>query len=171
MAPDLVPPLRFNIKPVKASSEPVEVVSGQEAGGGNSASNNSSNQKSNSDKRFKPVCKICGKKHWPLDPSCIGKKGMKAKAKAEKKAEIEAEKRAKIEAELQKKIELYAEQLAKIKAPATKEIINIKTEHKSKSNEKKSLPKKNTTDKAKKSGEGVLMDKVDKFITDKSRIF
>jgi len=95
----------------------------------------------------------------------------KLRAKAEKKAQTEAEKRAKIEAELQKKIELYAEQLAKIKAPATKEIINIKTERKSKSNEKKSIPKKNTTDKAKKSGEGVLMDKVDKFITDRSRIF
>jgi len=95
----------------------------------------------------------------------------KLRAKAEKKAEIEAEKRAKIEAELQKKIESYAEQFAKIKAQATQETANIKTERKSKSNEKKSLPKKNTADKAKKSGEGVLMDKVDKFITDRSRIF
>ena len=95
----------------------------------------------------------------------------KLRAKAEKKAEAEAEKRAKIETELQKKIKLYDEQLAKIKAQATKETANIKTERKSKSNEKKSLPKKNTTDKAKKSEEGVLMDKVDKFITDRSRIF
>ena len=95
----------------------------------------------------------------------------KLRIKAEKKAEIEAEKRANIEAELQKKIELYAEQLAKIKAQATQEVLNIKTERKSTSNEKKSLPKKTTLDKAKKPGEGVLMDKVDKFITDRSRIF
>ncbi len=93
------------------------------------------------------------------------------RAKAEKKAEAEAEKRIKIEAELQKKIEMYAEQLGKIKAQTTKETANIKAERKSKSNERKSPQKKNTTDKAKKSGEGILMDKVDKFITDRSRIF
>ena len=91
------------------------------------------------------------------------------RAKAEKKAQNEAEKRAKIEAELQQKIEFYAEELAIIKAQATQEIVNFKTE--SEPNEKEPLPEKNTRDKAKKSGQGILMDKVDKFITDRSRIF
>jgi len=85
------------------------------------------------------------------------------RAKAEKKAQAEAEKRAKIEAELQKKTDLYAEQLAKIKAGAAQEIAHIKAEHKT--------PKKNTKDKGKSSSEGIIMDKVDKFITDRNRIF
>ncbi len=95
----------------------------------------------------------------------------KLRAKAEKKAEIEAEKRAKIEDELQEKAESYAEQLAKAKAEAAQEIADIKAECKPKSHKKKSIPKKNTRDKAKPSGEGILMDKVDKFITDRNRIF
>ena len=36
--------------------------------------------------KFVPICKICGKKHWPLDPSCIGNKGVKAEARAKVKA-------------------------------------------------------------------------------------
>jgi DNA polymerase III gamma/tau subunit len=106
----------------------------------------------------------------------------KLRAKAEKKADTEAEKRAKIEAELQEKAESYVEQLAKVKAEAAQEIAGIKAETDDtiakikaecipKSHEKKSLTKKNTRDKEKKSGEGILMDKVDKFITDRNRIF
>ncbi len=72
----------------------------------------------------------------------------KLRVKAEKKASAEAEKRAKIESELQKK-----------------------TERKSKAHKKKTTRKKDTGDEAKSSGEGVLMDKVDKFITDRNRIF
>ena len=106
----------------------------------------------------------------------------KLRAKAEKKAEAEAQKRAKIEAELREKAELYAEQLAKAKAEAAREIAfikdhaddtitKIKAEFKPKPHQKKSIPKKNTRDKAKPSGDGILMDKVDKFITDRNRIF
>ena len=106
----------------------------------------------------------------------------KLRAKAEKKAETEAEKRAKIEAELREKAEFYTEQLAKVKAEAAREIAGIKTEaddtitkikveFKPSSHEKKSIPKKNTRDEAKQSGEGILMDKVDKFITDRNIIF
>ena len=36
--------------------------------------------------KFVPTCRICKKKHWPLDPSCIGKKGAKAEAAAKVKA-------------------------------------------------------------------------------------
>jgi hypothetical protein len=106
----------------------------------------------------------------------------KLRAKAEKKTEAEAEKRAKLEAEWQEKALSYTEQLAKVKTEAAREIAGIKdhaydtiakikAECKPKSHQKKSIPKKNTTDKAKQSGEGILMDKVDKFITDRNRIF
>lgn len=70
------------------------------------------------------------------------------RAKAEKKAKAEAEKRAKIEAELQEK-----------------------TEHKPKAQKKKTIQKKNTRGKTKPSSDRVLMDKLDKFITDRNRIF
>jgi len=70
------------------------------------------------------------------------------RAKAEKKAKAETEKRAKIEAELRGK-----------------------TEYKPKAQKKKTIRKKDTRDKAKPSAEGALMDKVDKFITDRNRIF
>jgi hypothetical protein len=93
------------------------------------------------------------------------------RAKAEKKAELEALKRAKIEAELKKKADLFSEQLEKIKTQAAQEIANIKAEYKSKSPEEKSLSTKSIKDKTKSSGEGILMDKLDKFITDKNRIF
>ncbi len=53
------------------------------------------------EERFTPTCRICGRQHWPLDPSCIGKKGVKAQAKARAKAEklarVEAKARAKAE--------------------------------------------------------------------------
>lgn len=40
--------------------------------------------------RFVPACPICGNNHWPRDPSCLGKKGAKAKAKAKAAAKAEA---------------------------------------------------------------------------------
>ena len=83
---------------------------------------------------------------------------------------------------MQEKAEFYTEQLAKVKAEAAREIAGIKdhaddtitkikAEFKPRSSEKKSIPKKNTTDDAKQSGEGILMDKVDKFVTDRNIIF
>lgn len=48
---------------------------------------------SSAPKRFIPTCAICGGKHWPRDPSCPGKKGAKAKAKA--KGVLKAKARAK----------------------------------------------------------------------------
>ena len=90
----------------------------------------------------------------------------KLRTKAEKKARSEAEKRLRIEVELQKKTDLYAKQLAKIKAETAKEIAKIKAEY-----EPTKDQKKNKRDKTKPSGEGILMDKVDKFITSRNRIF
>lgn len=48
-----------------------------------------------STERFVPTCKICGNKHWPKDPSCLGKKGAKGRAKAKAKAAARAKARAK----------------------------------------------------------------------------
>lgn len=95
----------------------------------------------------------------------------KLKAKAEKKAHSEAEKRLKIEAELQKKAYFYAEQLVKIKDETVKEIAKIQAEYKSRPNQKTSTQKKKTKVKMKKTSNGILMDKVDKFITSRNRIF
>ena len=52
-------------------------------------------------RKFAPTCSICGKQHWPLDPSCIGRKGVEAKNKAKAKAakEVKAEARVKAKAE------------------------------------------------------------------------
>ncbi|MHC4203629.1 MAG: PilZ domain-containing protein [Planctomycetota bacterium] len=87
---------------------------------------------------------------------------IEAKAKAEEKAKTEAKLRAKAE----KKANAEAEKRAKIESE-----LREKTERKSKAHKKKTTRKKDTSDKAKPSGEGVLMDKVDKFITDRNRIF
>lgn len=84
------------------------------------------------DEKFTPTCEKCGKKHWPLDPSCIGKKGAKAearakaraeaekkiRAKAEAKARAKAEKKAKVEAEARAKAEGKARVEAELKAKA-----------------------------------------------------
>ena len=48
--------------------------------------NYSNGQATGDGEKFVPVCNICGRKHWPLDPSCIGKKAAKAEAKAKLKA-------------------------------------------------------------------------------------
>lgn len=55
--------------------------------------NNKVHVTSSAPKRFVPTCPICGNQHWPRDPSCLGKKGAKAKAKA--KGAVKAKARAK----------------------------------------------------------------------------
>ena len=90
----------------------------------------------------------------------------KAEAKARAKAEAKAKTEAKLRAKAEKKAQFEAEKRAKIEAD-----LRVQTESKPKTQKKKKTRKKNTQDKAKPSGEGVLMDKVDKFITDRNRIF
>jgi hypothetical protein len=87
---------------------------------------------------------------------------IEAKAKAEEKAKTEA----KLRAEAEKKANAEVEKRAKIESE-----LREKIERKSKAHKKKTTRKKDTGDEAKSSGEGVLMDKVDKFITDRNRIF
>ncbi|MCF7955102.1 MAG: hypothetical protein K9M75_04815, partial [Phycisphaerae bacterium] len=55
--------------------------------------NNTVHLTNSAPKRFVPTCTICGNQHWPRDPSCAGKKGAKAKAKA--KGVLKAKARAK----------------------------------------------------------------------------
>jgi len=106
----------------------------------------------------------------------------KLRAKAEKKAKAEAEKWAKIEAELREKAKSSAKQLAKVKTEVNQELAGIKAEaddiitkmkaeRKSKAPKKKTIRKKDAGDGPKSSSEGILMEKVDKFITDRNRIF
>jgi hypothetical protein len=92
------------------------------------------------------------------------------KAKAEIKARTEAETKAKTEARLrakaEKKAKAEAEKRAKIEAE-----LREKSKRKPKTQPKKTIEKKNTQDKTKQSGEGILMEKIDKFITDRNKIF
>jgi hypothetical protein len=106
----------------------------------------------------------------------------KLRAKAEKKAEAEVEKRVKIEAQLREKVKSYEEQFTKVKAEVNQEIASIKAEAddiitrmtaelKFTAPKKKATRKKDTQHKTKHSGERILMEKLDKFITDKNKIF
>jgi hypothetical protein len=90
----------------------------------------------------------------------------KAEAKARAKAEAKAKTEAKLRAKAEKKAEAEAEKRTKIEAD-----LRAQTESKPKTQKKKTARKKDARDKAKPSSEGVLMDKVDKFITDRSRIY
>ncbi|MBN2180725.1 MAG: hypothetical protein JW715_02330 [Sedimentisphaerales bacterium] len=93
--------------------------------------------------------------------------------KAEKRAKTEAERRAKVEAEAQKKAELYAEEIARLKTEKTQAIAqirakateipieeqpNIKGHDKIKNQDKKTL-------------KNPVIEKVDKFIKDRNKIF
>lgn len=85
-------------------------------------------------RKYKPVCRICGMNHWPLDPSCLGKKSVKARikaklkalkrAKAQKKAIVQTETNSSAEVEktqqpreqAKENIESFAEKITKLKS-------------------------------------------------------
>ena len=92
------------------------------------------------------------------------------KAKTETKAKAKAEAKAKTEAKLRAKAEKKARNEAEKRAKIESELRET-TEQKSKAHKKKTTRKKDTGDEAKSPGESALMNKVDKFITDKNRIF
>jgi len=92
------------------------------------------------------------------------------KAKAETKARTEAETKAKTEAKLRAKAEKQAKTEAEKRSKIEAEL-REKTRLKTKTQQKKAVRKKDTQDKSKQSGDGVLMDKIDKFITDRNKIF
>lgn len=99
----------------------------------------------------------------------------KLRAKAEKKAKNEAEQRARIEAEAQKKAAFYAEEIERIKAEkaqainqiktgAADEIVKIKEQLKFMADTKdKTIDKQPIKD--------IVLKKVDKFVTDRNKIF
>jgi len=99
----------------------------------------------------------------------------KLRAKAEKIAGIEAAKRTKAETELQKKAQFYTEEIAKIKAEKARAISMIKAETAdaiTKIEEElkvKGISTSGTTGKL--PIKEVVLKKVDKFVTDRNKIF
>ncbi|MFZ2149414.1 MAG: hypothetical protein WAV28_19555 [Sedimentisphaerales bacterium] len=113
------------------------------------------------------------------------------RAKAEKKAKAEAQKRANLEAQMQEKIKSYASQIDQIKAEAAESIARakaqaadtvakVKAKFKQKAKayaeakigaEKKANAKAGKKDKDIKPTTATLLKKVDKFITDRNRIY
>jgi hypothetical protein len=103
------------------------------------------------------------------------KSEIKLRAKAEKKAEVEAEKRSRIEAEAQKKAQSYAEEISKIKAETAQTLAQIKAETAetiAKIEEElkiKGNVEIKITDKL--PIKEIVLKKVDKFVTDRNKIF
>ena len=107
------------------------------------------------------------------------------RAKAQKKAKTEAQKRVELEAEMQEKIKSYTDQTAKIKAEAAEAIAkakaqaadtvaNVKAQFKQKAKahaKAKIRTEKKENAKAKQPEKETLLKKVDKFITDRDRIY
>jgi hypothetical protein len=109
----------------------------------------------------------------------------KLRAKAEKKAKTEGQKRLELEAQMQQKIKSYTEQIVKIKAESAEAIAkakahaadtvaNVKAQFKQKGKahaKAKIRTEKKENAKAKQSEKETLLKKVDKFITDRNRIY
>jgi len=64
--------------------------------------------------RYTPTCSLCGKQHWPLDPSCLGKKGARVRAKEK----AEAKRQTKLQAKAERKNRSKAKKDAKNKLKA-----------------------------------------------------
>ncbi|MHC4072950.1 MAG: PilZ domain-containing protein [Planctomycetota bacterium] len=101
----------------------------------------------------------------------------KLRAKAEKKAKAEVKNRTETEAEAKEKSKFYQEQVAKIKAEAAREIARLKAETadtlaqaEAEFKAKVQSEGKETAKSKKKSRKGGLVEKVDGFITDRSKI-
>ena len=99
----------------------------------------------------------------------------KLRAKAEKQAKTEAERRAKIEAQAQKKDKLYTEEIARLKDEKARAIAQVKAET-AETIEKieqelrtMGIDKINISDKQ--PIRDVVLEKVDKFVKDRNKIF
>jgi hypothetical protein len=68
---------------------------------------NQSEAVSSAEKKFVPICNICGEKHWPFHPlvPCVNLNKARAKAKEEKRALAEARKKAEAEAKAKARAE------------------------------------------------------------------
>jgi hypothetical protein len=84
----------------------------------------------------------------------------RARAKAERKVKAEAKKWAKLEAELQRKIKSYEETIEKLNAKVKEGSVGFKVEGRAQ-----------IKDYAKQPGKKKLLKQVDKFVTDRGRIF
>jgi hypothetical protein len=99
----------------------------------------------------------------------------KLRAKAEKQAKIEAERRAMIEAQAQKKDKLHAEEIARIKDEKARAIAQAKTEMAETIAKIEGKLRSMGIDKIKITEKhpikDVVLEKVDKFVKDRSKIF
>ena len=99
----------------------------------------------------------------------------KLRAKAEKQAKTEAERRVKIEAEAQKKDKLHAEQITQIKAQTAKAIAQVKAEAAATiakiEDELKLMGISKIKTIEKQRVKDVVLEKVDKFVKDRNKIF
>jgi hypothetical protein len=99
----------------------------------------------------------------------------KLRAKAEKQAKVEAERRAKIEAEAQKKEKMHTEQIIQIKKQTARAIAQVKAEAAVTiakiEDELKSMGIKKITTTEKQPVKDVVLEKVDKFVKDRNKIF
>ena len=84
------------------------------------------------------------------------KEQAKAEVKARAKAEAIAQKEIKLKLKAEKKAKLYEEEIKKIKAEATDIVSKVRKE---------------LEDKGKKSSKEILLNKIDKFISDRNKIF
>ncbi|MHC5076661.1 MAG: hypothetical protein ACYTFM_09565, partial [Planctomycetota bacterium] len=90
---------------------------------------------SHATEKIAPICRLCGQKHWPLDPSCPGKKGRKARIKAKTENKVNKTTQSKIQSE--QNIKRFAKKIAQIKEESAKAIsdvqkqLNAETEAKS----------------------------------------
>ena len=84
------------------------------------------------------------------------KENAKVEAKARAKAEAAAQKEIKSKLKAEKKVKFYEQEIKKIKAEATDIVSNVRKE---------------LEEKGKKSSKEILLDKIDKFISDRNKIF
>lgn len=134
--------------------------------------------KAQTEARVKAEARAKGEAQARAQAEAKAKRQAKLRAKADKKAKTEAKKREKTEAEAKEKSKFYQEQVAKIKSEAAQEIARLKAETANalaKAEEEfkaKVQPEGNETTKSKKqkSRKGGLVEKVDDFITDRSKI-
>lgn len=103
------------------------------------------------------------------------KSEIKLRVKAEKKAEAEAQQRSRIEAEAQKKAQSYAEEIAKIKAETAQTLAQIKAETAETivkiEEDLKTKGKVDIKISDKQPIKEIVLKKVDKFVTDRNKIF
>ena len=106
--------------------------------------------------RYTPTCSLCGKQHWPLDPSCLGRKGAKEnarakseakrqaklKAKAERQNRVKAQKDAKNKLKYDEQVRSFADKISRIQSEARQAIAKTESQAKADAVERAQAEKK-----------------------------